>query len=205
MQGTQETWVGSLSWEDRPRGGNAIHSGILGWEIPWTEEPGRLQSMGLQRAGHDLVSEHMHERYNFWKTKNMCFARVDKTFSFCLGICGLWSMVLSFFFFGTISVVPNIQQGWRVWLSFDCWFLNRFFSIKSKVLFVVSQGYGRLQRSSSISSYSFLGGLSLAFCSSDSPNPHRCILQAGFCATLYQMYYIAVVILDIHQLHCFHL
>ena len=87
------------------------HSSNLVWEIPWTEEPGRLQSMGLQRAGHDLVSEHMHERYNFWKTKNMCFARVDKTFSFCLRICGLWSMVLSFFFFGTISVVPNIQQG----------------------------------------------------------------------------------------------
>ena len=38
-----------------PGGGNATHSRILAWEIPWTEEPGGLQSMGLQRVGHDLV------------------------------------------------------------------------------------------------------------------------------------------------------
>ena len=36
------------------------HSSILAWEISWTEEPGRLQSMGLQRVGHDLVSNHHH-------------------------------------------------------------------------------------------------------------------------------------------------
>ena len=36
----------------------ATHSGILAWEIPWTEEPGRLQSMGLQRVGHNLATEH---------------------------------------------------------------------------------------------------------------------------------------------------
>ena len=36
----------------------ATHSSILVWEIPQTEEPGRLQSMGLQRVGHDLVTEH---------------------------------------------------------------------------------------------------------------------------------------------------
>ena len=36
----------------------AIHSSILAWRIPWTEEPGRLQPMGLQRAGHDGASEH---------------------------------------------------------------------------------------------------------------------------------------------------
>ena len=35
----------------------ATHSSILAWEVPWTEEPGRLQSMGLQRVGHDLVTE----------------------------------------------------------------------------------------------------------------------------------------------------
>ena len=36
----------------------STHSNILAWRIPWTEEPGRLQSMGLQRVGHDLVTEH---------------------------------------------------------------------------------------------------------------------------------------------------
>ena len=45
---TQETWVRSLGWEDPLEEGMATHSGILAWRIPWTEEPGRLQSMGFQ-------------------------------------------------------------------------------------------------------------------------------------------------------------
>ena len=49
----QETWVRSLGWEDPLEKGMATHSTILAWRIPWTEEPGELQSMGLQRAGQD--------------------------------------------------------------------------------------------------------------------------------------------------------
>ena len=49
----QETWVRSLGREDRLEEELATHSGILDWRIPWTEEPGRLQSMGSQRVGHD--------------------------------------------------------------------------------------------------------------------------------------------------------
>ena len=49
----QETWVRSLSWEDPLEKEMAIHSSTIAWKIPWTEEPGRLQSMGLQRVGHD--------------------------------------------------------------------------------------------------------------------------------------------------------
>ena len=41
----------------------ATHSSILAWRIPWTEEPGGLQSMGLQRIGHDLVTEQQQESY----------------------------------------------------------------------------------------------------------------------------------------------
>ena len=48
-----ETWVLSLSWEDPLEKETATHSSILVWRIPWTEEPGRLQSMGLQSIGHD--------------------------------------------------------------------------------------------------------------------------------------------------------
>ena len=48
-----ETWVQSLRWEGPLKKGMATHSSILVWEIPWTEEPSRLQSMGLQRVGHD--------------------------------------------------------------------------------------------------------------------------------------------------------
>ena len=49
----QETWVRFLGWEDPLEKGMATHSSILAWRIPWTEEPGGLQSMGLQRVGHD--------------------------------------------------------------------------------------------------------------------------------------------------------
>ena len=49
----QETWVLSLGWEAPLEEGMATHSSILAWSIPMDmEEPGRLQSMGLQRAGH---------------------------------------------------------------------------------------------------------------------------------------------------------
>ena len=49
----QETRVQSLDWEDLLEKEMATHSSTLAWKIPWTEEPGRLQSMGLQRVGHD--------------------------------------------------------------------------------------------------------------------------------------------------------
>ena len=52
-QETQETRVRSLGWEDPLEEEMEIHSSILAWQIPWTEEPGRLQSMGSQRTGHD--------------------------------------------------------------------------------------------------------------------------------------------------------
>ena len=48
-----ETWVQSLGWEDPLEKEMATHSSILAWRIPWTEEPGRLQSTGSQRIGHD--------------------------------------------------------------------------------------------------------------------------------------------------------
>ena len=46
-------WVRSLDREGPTEEGMAIHSSILAWEIQWTEEPGRLQSMGLRRVRHD--------------------------------------------------------------------------------------------------------------------------------------------------------
>ena len=49
----QETWVQSLGWEDPLERIMATHSSILAWRIPWTEEPGGLQSTGLQRVRHD--------------------------------------------------------------------------------------------------------------------------------------------------------
>ena len=53
----QETWVQSLGQEDPLEKETATHSSILAWRIPWTEKPGGLESMGLQRVGHDLVTK----------------------------------------------------------------------------------------------------------------------------------------------------
>ena len=49
----QETWFRSLGREDPLEEGRVIHSSILTWRIPWTEKPGGLQSVGLDRVGHD--------------------------------------------------------------------------------------------------------------------------------------------------------
>ena len=57
MQKTQEMWVQSSSWEDPLEKEMETHSSILAWEIPWTEEPGGLQSMELQGVGHTIILE----------------------------------------------------------------------------------------------------------------------------------------------------
>ena len=58
--------VRSLGLEDPLEEGTATHSSVLAWRIPWTEEPGRLQSMGLQRVGYDgsdlACKQHLHPR-----------------------------------------------------------------------------------------------------------------------------------------------
>ena len=56
----QEMWVRSLGWEDPLEKEIVIHSSIPAWEISWTEEPDRLQSMGSQRVGRDLVTEKLY-------------------------------------------------------------------------------------------------------------------------------------------------
>ena len=53
MPAVQESQVQSLGWEDPLDKGMATHLSILAWRIPWTEEPGGLQSMGSQRVGHN--------------------------------------------------------------------------------------------------------------------------------------------------------
>ena len=53
MQEMQETWVCSLNWEDPLEKEKATCCSIFAWKILWTEEPGGLQPMGLQKVGHD--------------------------------------------------------------------------------------------------------------------------------------------------------
>ena len=61
VQETQETQVQSLGWEGPLEKEMATHSSILAWKTPWTEEPGGLQSMGLQRVGHNLATEQQQQ------------------------------------------------------------------------------------------------------------------------------------------------
>ena len=57
----QETWVQFLGWEDPLEKEMVTRSSLLAWEIPWTEEPGGLQFMGMQRVRHDLaIEEHKY-------------------------------------------------------------------------------------------------------------------------------------------------
>ena len=65
----RETWVRFLGQEDLLEKDMATHSSTLAWKIPWTEEPGRLQSMGLQRVRHNRVTSLLHHMIkNFWST-----------------------------------------------------------------------------------------------------------------------------------------
>ena len=54
MQETEETWIRFLGWEDPQEKEMASHFSILAWRIPWTEEPGGLQSIGLHRVRNDF-------------------------------------------------------------------------------------------------------------------------------------------------------
>ena len=61
MQETQETWFRSLGWEDPLKKEMATHSSILAWKIPWTEEPGWLQSMESQKSDMTEQLNHHHQ------------------------------------------------------------------------------------------------------------------------------------------------
>ena len=65
----QEAWVQSLGQEDPLEKEMAIHSSILAWRIPWTEEPGRLQSMGSQASDTtERLNHHHHHIVELWRT-----------------------------------------------------------------------------------------------------------------------------------------
>ena len=60
-----ETWVQSLGWKDPLEKGMAVYSSVPAWEIPWTEEPGRLQSLGLQKSQmlrHELETKQQQQQ-----------------------------------------------------------------------------------------------------------------------------------------------
>ena len=75
MQETQETRVQSLGWEDPlEEEGMTTHSSIVAWRIPWTEEPGGLQSMGMQELNMAEATEHMHNKSKSQITFQLCLS-----------------------------------------------------------------------------------------------------------------------------------
>ena len=116
-----ETWVRSLGWEDPLEKEMATHSSILAWRIPWMEEPGGLQFMGLQRVGHNWVTSLTHSLthslnpfwVNFCEGYRVCVYFFCPFFSFFLHVMPdfitwfvektLFSHLVYFCFFVTIS------------------------------------------------------------------------------------------------------
>ena len=94
----QETGVQSLGLEDPLEKEMAIHSSTIAWKIPWTEEPGRLQSMGSQRVRHDwatslhsfLYSPALTSVHDYWKNHSL----VDKVMSLLFNV--LSRLVIAF-------------------------------------------------------------------------------------------------------------
>ena len=74
MQEMQEMWAWSLTREDPLERETATHSSILAWEIPWTEEPGGLQSIGLHTVGHDRTTKRTHTYLYLYDTDAECFS-----------------------------------------------------------------------------------------------------------------------------------
>ena len=93
----QETWVRPLGWEDLLEKEMVTHSSILAWRIPWTEEPGGLQPMGLQRVRHDWVTNtHMV----LIATLSTCVLAQPKRLTCrCVGNVFFWTLVFCFVFF----------------------------------------------------------------------------------------------------------
>ena len=80
----QEAQVQSLGREDPLEKEMATHSSILAWRIPWTEEPGGLQSVGSQRVRHDLATQQQqHEVVRKWfvmSVREMLFSQLEGTY-----------------------------------------------------------------------------------------------------------------------------
>ena len=139
----QEIWIRSLGWEDPQEKGMATHSNILARRIPWTEEPGKLQSMGLQRVRHDWATN----IFISW----MCCSTMSRSVSGIKTIpCAqhfqpgnqereptTWSFLCSFLNTLTgILTSQSVREAIPSWLDKLCFYPNTALSFQMKDLFV---------------------------------------------------------------------
>ena len=96
-----------LGWEDPLEEGMATHSSILAWRIPWTEEPGRLHSMGSQRVGHNWATKHTH---NYIKFNSVSLQEDSLTWLLCV-LCAGWCGGVLIYSMTFPSFSPGHLQG----------------------------------------------------------------------------------------------
>ena len=121
----QETRVWSLGQEDPLEKGLAIHSGILAWRIPWTEETGRLQSVGSQRVGHDWATNtntKVMEQY-YWSVQ---FSSVQSLNQLACMLALNWNVVSWISDMGwPFTIGPKLNQSqWYSWPIFRVSYLG---------------------------------------------------------------------------------
>ena len=112
MQEIQETWVRSLGWEDPLEEEMAIHSSILAWKIPWTEEPGGLQSMGFKELD---MTEHACRQ----ATKFGAFFHIP--WFLLLRDTKLWKIPWRRKWQPTPVFLPGESHGWRSLVGYSPW------------------------------------------------------------------------------------
>ena len=119
------TLLCSLGWEDPLEKAMAPHSSTLAWRIPWTEEPGRLQSMGSQRVGHDWATS-LHFT-SLWKNLTTWYLLLSglRLVSFQkypgylkMNLCSIWGWCIN----------PNLLlELWKVWKVWKVWNIFTFY------------------------------------------------------------------------------
>jgi len=128
MPAMQKIWNRFLGWEDPLEEAMATHSSILAGKIPWTEEPGRLQSMGSQRVEHNWETEHTHLISNF--VLEMIQSYLKGTLGRKSSILFLVSFLSILALFLLIRILSyslkkrkkNFDPG-PVWLCYDWWII----------------------------------------------------------------------------------
>ena len=106
----QETWVLSLNWEDPLKKERTTHSSILAWEIPWTEEPVKVQSMGSKIVGHHFATKQQQQQSIYM---NMYLEEVQhRAFKY-------WTVSSILFFLAWKN--KNRQYGRGPWLQISSW------------------------------------------------------------------------------------
>ena len=141
----QEIGVPSLSWDDHLEQERATHSSVLAWEIPWTEEPGRLQSLGSQKELDRTQRLNHHHHASIYSHRNICIERHTTSLRFCVVAVLLETSKF-------ILTIPSVSFGRRQWhptpvlfylrcQQFASWFLQcqscRILSLKHGVMLLV--------------------------------------------------------------------